>query len=253
MEQPVKDSSPQRSSMPDTLEPVGILGVLRTSAVKALPEAIFVLVMGNVAVGLVGGIWHEMAPSLPPGMNGKALLAAERSVSSIIQWPSIREHQFLIVYSIFLVHNLRLRLFGNPTARQDDELEPTAREARRRFLRDWFRLIVGNAFGAMFSAIALFWVQQFSLSQLMWHAVLQPVVALLQSAASNLFGESSASAFQGWISWYGENQFKFNFWFLYLAAICDDLGVPNLKTFARWFWHRIKARITRARPKCLGA
>jgi hypothetical protein len=242
MDQTVKDS-PQRSSTVDTAEPAGIFAILRTSAVKALPEAIIVLVMGNVAVGLVGGIFHEMVPSLPPGVDGKTFSSAGRSISSVIQWPSIREHQFLVVYLIFLIHNLRLRLFGKPTSAQEDELEPSARELRRTSVRSWFRLIVGNAFGALGSAIALFWVQQFSLSQLLWHAVLQPAVVLLQSAASTLFGQSAAGTFQSWISWYGDNQFKFNFWFLYLAAICDDLGVPNLKTLARLCWHLIKARI----------
>lgn len=205
-----------------------------------------VLVMGNVAVGLVGEIWRLMTPSLPPGLDGKTLSAAGHSFSAIIQWPSIREHQFLIVYSIFLVHNLRLRLFGKQSIEQENELESTGRNARKDFVRQWFGLIVGNAFGAMCSAVALFWVQQFSPSQLLWHAVLQPIVALLQSVATSLFGES-AGTFHRWIEWYGENQFKFNFWFFYLAAICDDLGIPNLKTLARWCWHRIKARIYEAK------
>jgi len=249
MDQTIKDSSPPQTSATQTVEPVGIFGLLRTSAVKALPEAIFVLVMGNVAVELVGGIWHEMAPSLPPGVDGKTFSAAGHSISSLLQWPSIKEHQFLIVYCIFLLHNLRIRLFRKPWPEADSILEYQPSSDRKRFLRGWFGLIVGNAFGAMFSALALFWAQQFSLSQLFWHAVLQPVAAFLQSIAASLFGQSSASTFQNWISWYGENQLKFNFWILYLAAICDDLGIPNLKTLARWCWHRILAKCTGA--KCL--
>ena len=239
----LKTPTSPRSPPPDTVEPQGSFAILRQSAVKALPEAIFVLVMGNVAVGLVGEIWHQMAPSLPPGLDGKTFSAAGRSVSSIIRWPSIRDHQFLVVYSIFLAHNLRLRLFGKSSTEQENESESTDHNARRDFARQWFRLIVGNAFDAICSAVALFWAQQFSLSQMLWHAVLQPIVAILQSAATSLFGESTAGTFQRWIHWYGENQFKFNFWFFYLAAICDDLGIPNLKTLARWCWHRIKARI----------
>ncbi|MGO8700201.1 MAG: hypothetical protein ACLQVY_21130 [Limisphaerales bacterium] len=29
-----------------------------------------------------------------------------------------------------------------------------------------------------------------------------------------------------------------NFWILYAAGVFDDLGVPNLKTLARWLWRR---------------
>ena len=243
MDQILKDPSPPEPSTADSVEPIGIFALLRTSAVKALPEAILVLVMGNIAVGLVGGIWYEMAPSLPPGMDGTTISSAERSVSSLIPWPSIKEHQFVIVYSIFLLHNLRLRLFAKPLPESENVLESQSSSARDRFLRGWFGIIVGNAFGAIFSAIALFWIQKFSLSQFFWHALLEPVVGFLQSVAGKFFGQSSAGTFQRWISWYSENQFKFNFWFLYLAAICDDLGIPNLKTLARWGWHRIKAKM----------
>jgi hypothetical protein len=244
MDQMLKDSPAQSSKETSDLEPLGIFGALRASAIKALPEAISVLVMGTIAVSLVGGIWAHMAPSLPPGVDGKTLSAAQRSISSLIRWPSIKEHQFLIVYFIFFLHNLRLHLFANPGVARDEQLESYDPNARPRLYRGWFGLIVGNAFGAMCSAFALFWVQQFSLSQFLWHAFLLPVFSLLQNAGSSLFGPSFGGTMQNWIAWYGENQFKFNFWFLYLAAVCDDLGIPNLKTVGRWCWHRIAARIT---------
>lgn len=246
----VKDSRPPpQPGTADTVEPGGVFAVLRTSAVKALPEAILVLVMGNIAVGMVGGIWHQMAPSLPPGMDGKTFSSAGHSLSSILSWKPIREHQFLIVYTIFFLHNLRLRLFGKPRLEPEDPADSEAWSERRRLVRGWFGVIVVNAFGAMLSALALYWAQQFSLSQFLWHAVLAPVGNFLQSLMASIFGASSASRLQDWISWYGANQFKFNFWLLYLAAICDDLGIPNLKTLGRWGWRRLLGKLTGA--KCL--
>src|SRR5215472_8017361 len=93
--------------------PPSLIGSLRSSAIRALPEAVLVLVLGNVAVGIVGGIWHQMAPSPPPGIHGEALSSSKDSIASLVRWPSIREHQFLIVYLIFLVHNLRLCFSGS--------------------------------------------------------------------------------------------------------------------------------------------
>jgi hypothetical protein len=242
MNQTVNRPPSDSSSAPDTSPRAGIIGLLWESAVKALPQAIGVIVLGNVAVGLVGGIWRQMAPTLPPGMDGSSLLTAQRSISSTIQSSAIKEHQFLIVYAIFFAHAVRVRLFGKSLAREDNATESTSYGATRQISREWFRVIVGNAFGALFSAIALFWVQKFSLSQAVWHAMLQPVITHLQNAASYLFGESLSGTGRRWAGWYGENQFKFNFWFLYLAAICDDLGIPNLKTLARMLWRKIRQK-----------
>jgi hypothetical protein len=249
----LKDSPPQQPNADNAVEQRGVLGMLQQSAVKALPEAIFALVMGNVAIGLAGEIWRQMTPTLPPGVDGKTISAAGRSISSMFRWGAIREHQFLIVYCIFLVHNLRLSFFGSSSLGQAEAVSSSVSNTRRRFVRDWFRLIVVNAFGAVFSAIALYWVQRYSAGRLLWSMVLQPVFAVLQNAASSLFGSSASGTFQGWIAWYGENQLKFNFWFFYLAAICDDLGLPNLKTLGRWCWHRLQVKFLGAKPRQPGS
>jgi hypothetical protein len=45
-----------------------------------------------------------------------------------------------------------------------------------------------------------------------------------------------------WWSWYDQNQLKFNFWLIYLAAVCDDFGIPNLKSLVRWGWRKWRAK-----------
>jgi hypothetical protein len=39
------------------------------TAVEAFLKTLLVLVLGRVAIGLVGGLWHDMAPPLPPGIT----------------------------------------------------------------------------------------------------------------------------------------------------------------------------------------
>jgi len=46
---------------------------------------------------------------------------------------------------------------------------------------------------------------------------------------------------KAWFNWYGDNQLRLNFWVIYLGAICDDFGIPNFKSLARWFWRRVQA------------
>jgi hypothetical protein len=53
-------------------------------------------------------------------------------------------------------------------------------------------------------------------------------------------------------SWYGENQFKFTFWLLFSAGICDDLGLPNYKTLSRWIWRKLRRRSAGSRVELAG-
>ena len=63
-----------------------------------------------------------------------------------------------------------------------------------------------------------------------------------QNLAESLLGKGSAGSFHDWASWYGDNQYRFTFWFLYLAAIGDDLGIPNFKTLGRWLGRKVRNR-----------
>jgi hypothetical protein len=109
--------------------------------------------------------------------------------------------------------------------------------AGNRLAAEWFGLIVSNAFVAWVSAIVLASVPGFSYTALLW-GWLVTVLAPARSLVESVIGSSATGYFQRWMEWYGENSMKFNFWLLYVAGICDDLGLPNLKTLARYSWRR---------------
>ena len=64
---------PEACNTPGTRAPGGVAEILWQSAIKALPRSILVLVLGNIAVGVVSGFWHQLAPSQPPGVAGRVL------------------------------------------------------------------------------------------------------------------------------------------------------------------------------------
>jgi hypothetical protein len=99
----------------------------------------------------------------------------------------------------------------------------------------------------MIGAMVLVWVQKFSLSQLLWGWALHSIVPPLHDLAAHFFGEPGTDTIGRWFSWYGQNQLKFDFWLIYFASVCDDLGLPNLKTLARFAWRRFR-RKGRATP-----
>jgi hypothetical protein len=72
------------------------------------------------------------------------------------------------------------------------------------------------------------------------------VVGAIFSAVHGLgdaaMGHHRWTGIEAWFKWYGANQMKLNFWFLYLAGICDDVGLPNIKALGRWLWRRWKKR-----------
>jgi hypothetical protein len=98
----------------------------------------------------------------------------------------------------------------------------------RRFSENWFGSLIGNAFLAFALATVFAHLPSFSLWKLFWHwflGWLQP---------GRLFGDGAAP----WFDWYDQNQLRFNFWLIYIAAVCDDVGIPNFKSLGRWLWSR---------------
>jgi len=108
--------------------------------------------------------------------------------------------------------------------------------------------LVGNAFAAMGIAIALYWLEQFSVSGWVWAWFVHSVLPGIQSSGNHLLGTHRVDTIKDWFAWYGANQLKFNFWIIYLAAICDDLGIPNLKSLARLLVQRVRNRQIRSSP-----
>jgi hypothetical protein len=202
----------------------------------AFINAILVLVLGKIAISLVGGIWGDMVPSAPPGFHHQ--FEAEDSATPVHNWFSLSRNQlFLLIFFLIFCLKLWLRL----SSRAPGNRKSALRKAAGHVYDNWFDLIVFNAFGAMISAMLVVWVQRFSPAQFIIGAVLGAFATALKHFTDAMFGAHRADALISLFSWYGANQLKFTFWLLYLAAICDDLGVPNLKTIAR-AWRRRLSR-----------
>ena len=155
---------------------------------------------------------------------------------------------FLILFTV----QTTVRLAGHSNSEKRRVAAAGLEKMLRQVCSDWWRLLIVNAFTAWATVLVIQIVRQFSISAFVWAVicdVLEPVArAVTAPVADTAFGNRLRSL----IGWYGENQFKFSFWLLYSAAICDDLGLPNLKTLARrsWAWileHWTRAEATEAR------
>jgi hypothetical protein len=231
---------------PPRLTPVTIGGALWTSAIDAFVKTILMLVMGSIALGLLGGIFSAMAPSLPPFLAGHANSEAHfNSFSTLHQWWSAaQEHEFAIVYLIMFVLCARVRLAPIlPSLAGDATISETRlQKIGLQLSKNWFRLIVTNAFNALISAMVLYFVENFTGTKLLLNLLLATVLPAISTMATFVFGSAIVNFISGTLAWYGDNQLRFNFWIFYLAAVCDDLGIPNLKTLARFLWSRWRSR-----------
>jgi hypothetical protein len=65
----------------------GAIGhALWRSAIDAFWKTILMLVMGNIALGLLGGVFSAMAPSLPPFLAGSSAHTNPNSPSLMHSW-----------------------------------------------------------------------------------------------------------------------------------------------------------------------
>jgi len=224
--------------------PAAIYDIVWKSAWTSLVSAFLATILGSIALEIVGGLCKEMSPSLPPGFSHQENAEAEpeSSITHFHLSGFIQQHRFPIIYCVifFTTAGVRLRdLFrGHVAPGRKSRLGKIA----RRLSENWFGLIVGNAFGAMVSAMILVWVANFSWILFLIHQVLGAFLPSLADIAGWVFGQRTGAAVQSWLHWYGENQLRFTFWILYLGGICDDLGVPNLKSLARWLWRRRRSK-----------
>ena len=193
--------------------------------------------MGSIALSLVGGLVQDMIPSAPPGLGS----AEANSPSALHEWQSsFSQHKIPIVFAMLFILQISRRLFGRRQQGQLPIRQSRIARISHELSENWFTLIVGNAFGAMIGAWIVVWVQKFSFSQIFWGWLLNWIVPPLHNFAQQIFGTSGADTIGHWFSWYGQNQFKFDFWLIYFASVCDDLGLPNLKTLARFAWRRFR-------------
>jgi hypothetical protein len=220
-----------------------IESVLWESALEAVWKTLVLLILGNVAVSLLSGIFHDMAPSLPP-----VFVDAEASTHSAAHhwrpWTWLHRHTFLPVFATLFACLVwsRLRLAsGRITGRVS--------KIARALGENWFGVIVGNALGAMLTAMVALWIPQFTWTQFIWQEIVQLIGPIVRLALELLFSESTIDRLHAWFAWFGQNQAKFDFWLIYFAAICDDLGIPNIKTFGRWLWRKMRAGSSTQRRK----
>lgn len=214
-----------------TLDEVG--SVLRESAIQAAVSTVVVLVIGSVALQLVSAVAHDMIPSAPP-------IFAEKSSATpaLVQksWSFLKGHGFVLVFSVLFAAGTTRRLRGLSGCKPG-RLDSVLR-AGYRLSDHWFELFVGNAIGAFVSALGIYFASQFSFGRIIGQWLTGAIQPALERLAAAIVGGNGVETCQAWLAWYGENQIRFLFWFLYVAAIGDDLGIPNFKTLARFAWRK---------------
>ncbi len=235
MDKSVAGTRTQNSAPLRSLTIEDVTSAVLESAIEAFFKGILVLIFGSIAIGIAGSIWEEMIPSAPPGLP----VSPEAEPTA---WSAVRafsaEHQLLLVFIVLFIPTLWQRLRHGENGAE--ALKPASRLAKlgKKLSEQWFELLVGNAFGALVAAVVVTIVQQFTAVNLLLNVVVSPVLDLIQY----LFGTGTRGVMQAWWDWYGDNQLKFAFWLFYLAAACDDLGLPNFKTLGRWLGRRVRNR-----------
>src|SRR5581483_8593823 len=219
-----------------------MVAILWNSAFKSLYRAFLIMVLGEVALGIAGSIWSGMAPSKGPGIS---FLPGHWG-----GWTSaVKGHRLGILWAICFVSISGFRLaWYLPDARHRNFVR-RLRRIERKVSKNWFHLMVGNAIGALVSTFVISMVSRFSWSAMLWNAVIQPVIAWVFHLFALLVGAGASGVVQEWMNWYGDNQFRFMFWSIYLVSIADDLGLPNVKTLGRWVWMRVRRRFGGETPE----
>jgi len=217
------ENQPARSSAQDNFFD-GLVGITVDAAVKTF----VVMILGNIALSLVGSITGSMIPSAPPGFTEIETPSSNWSA----WWAAVRGIKFYLIFAILFFFGFRMR-YIKPSSNNLANVRASRWErTRQRFADNWFGSLVGNAFLAMALAPVLAVIPQFTLWHWFWNwlsSVLKP---------EQIIGEDWMSHLRPWLGWYGHNQLKFNFWLIYLGAVCDDLGIPNFKSLVRWLWRR---------------
>jgi hypothetical protein len=225
-----------RSHRPLSLSGDEVAAILWVSAKEALIMAFMVGLLGGIAISILSGICGQMTPSPPPGLNGHGdgASAAWHAARN-----AIHHHSFVLLFLCLFAAKSTLRLAPYSNDTRWRRIAARVLWITHRISRDWFGLLIKNAFAAFVGVLVWQFAQQFSWTQLLWNVALglfHPVI----EAFERMIGWSGEGLLGRWLSWYGDNQTKFAFWLLYSAGICDDLGLPNYKTLARWAWRRAR-------------
>jgi len=222
-----------------------ILAILRASAVKAFVTALLVCILGEVALGIIGDILSQMTPALPPLSAVEP--AAHTHDAWAAGWSSLKAHCLGILTAVFFVGLAGTRLAGfsaNPRVR---DAAAGLKRISRRVSDHWFGSIVGNAFYALVLVFAMSLAQELSPSRWLVAMVFDFLHPMAHALAGVFVGADATDALGHLLAWWNDNQIKFAFWTLYLAAIGDDLGLPNYKTLGRVLLRRLWGRFPGSR------
>jgi hypothetical protein len=217
---------------------------------ESLWPAFALILFGSIAAGILGGILGEMTPTLPPGLAGKP--SAEAVPTPV--WDAIRsqfsKHEYVIVFAAVWVLRVGSRVVRYSANIKHRRAAAWLLRASRTIGQNWFGLLVFNAFGAFIGVMVLQFTNAFSWVGWLWRIVMDLLGPILHPVTDAFSGNGLFHGIGSLFSWYGDNQFKFTFWLLYSAGICDDLGLPNYKTLTRWLWRKLKRRFAdwRAEP-----
>jgi len=209
--------------------------ILWECAWDAVGTALLIQIMESLAFSMVSGRLQEMTPSLPPGLAKQEAEAQPHALWQGVT-ASFSRNQFALIFGMVLVVKSAPRFARYCSSPSWRNAAAGMLRINRRLSGKWFKLIVSNAFIAYFTTLGLQWAAMFSLTQMIWGYLLDLFRPLLHAMAG--LAPRPAQAVGNLFSWYGDNQLKFNFWLLYSAAICDDLGLPNFKSLGRWVWGR---------------
>lgn len=218
----------QYAASPQVLSRTHTAAIIRASAKEALGSAVVVWILGGVALSLAGGFAGDMVPSPPPGFGGAELPGGVPARLAHACWRAARGNIFALSFAVFFAHSLWVGFHGG-----EARLGRRMGRALRMVRKHWFSMIVLNAIGAWLTVLVMGLMLDFSLSRLLWQWVCNSLLGAVRDVGAANFPRLGA-----WLDWFGNNHSKLAFWGLYLAGICDDLGVPNLKTLSRWAWRR---------------
>lgn len=207
----------------------------------ALFLTILVQICGGITLGLAGGVWHKMTPTLPPELTRHIVL--EDNPTAGWDWRFFQHHRFALIYAMLFAGKAVGQLVGYSRNQRHRRVAAWLLRLSRRLSRDWFSLIVGNAFTALVAVFVWQFVQQFSVSGFIGEFIFNLIHPVLDALGSLLLGDGASHTVENLTACYSANQFKFMFWLFYSAAICDDLGLPNYKTLLRWSWRRVRKRL----------
>ena len=203
-------------------------------ACNAGVQAFIIVTLGNVALNIVGSVVDRMIPSAPPG-----LAAPTAGWGTLhIWWNADISLKFYFLFAVLLYLSLREKYFG-PAGPVTTAAAPARwRRISHRFSENWFGSVVGNAFLAMALATALAAIPKLSVWQWTWHWLPGFLSSRFDVGLDGAGAGGWVAQMKAWFNWYVDNELRFNFWAIYLGAMCDDFGIPNFKSVARWLWRR---------------